>query len=233
MTLIHHPPFQQSQSARLNFKQVIARAMTISTIGLVAGLSFSCQKIATVPAPAPQTVTTVAVTSPVLRNVIAGAIGQQGVTVSYDPAYVALPYPNGDLPLETGVCTDVVIRAFRHANVDLQQLVHEDMQANFAVYPKNWGLSRPDTNIDHRRVPNLMTFFERQGKSVAVSQEAQEYQPGDVVSWQLNDGQQHIGLVSDRKSPNGNLMIVHNIGSGVRIEDVLFRWKILGHYRYF
>lgn len=211
----------------------MARAVTISAMSLAMGLSFSCQKITTVPSPEPPKVTTVAVTSPVLRNVIAGAIQQQGVTVSYDPAYVSLPYPNGDLPLETGVCTNVVIRAFRHGNVDLQQQVHEDMQANFAAYPKDWGLSLPDANIDHRRVPNLMTFFERQGKSITVSQDAQDYQPGDVVSWQLNDGQQHMGIVSDHKSPSGNLMIVHNISSGVRIEDVLFRWKILGHYRYF
>lgn len=170
-----------------------------------------------------------------IKNLLAGALEQTKVTKAYDPAYIVLPYPNGDVPVETGVCTDVVIRAFRKAGTDLQKEVHEDMRANFAVYPKKWGLSKPDTNIDHRRVPNLQTFFTRRGKSLEITQKPNDYQPGDVVSWDLDGkGMTHIGLVSNLwNETSRRYLIIHNIGGGARAEDVLFNWKITGHYRYF
>jgi len=170
-----------------------------------------------------------------IKNLLAGALEQTSRTKNYDPAYVVLPYPNGDVPMETGVCTDVVIRAFRKAGMDLQKEVHEDMQANFAVYPKKWGLSKPDTNIDHRRVPNLQTFFTRRGKALEITPNADDYQPGDVVSWDLDGkGMTHIGLVSNLwNEASRRHLIIHNIGGGARAEDVLFNWKITGHYRYF
>jgi uncharacterized protein len=147
-----------------------------------------------------------------------------------------LSYPNGDVPIATGVCADVVVRAFRGAGVDLQKEVHEDMKRAFAKYPNKWGAKGTDANIDHRRVPNLMTWFARQQKSLPVSDQAEAYQPGDVVAWELNQatGQLHIGLVSDVKVTGANhFAIVHNISSGAQLADVLFAWKIIGHYRYF
>lgn len=147
-----------------------------------------------------------------------------------------IPYPSGDVPMEKGVCTDVVIRAFRSAGVDLQKAVHEDMAKNFSVYPKKWNLSKPDTNIDHRRVPNLQTFFTRQGKSLQpITDRAENYRPGDVVAWNLDGkGMTHIGLVSNfYNQTTKRYLIIHNIGSGTRAEDVIFDWKIIGHYRYF
>lgn len=162
-------------------------------------------------------------------------ISQPNFTFKYDPAYVRLDYPGGDVPLETGVCTDVVIRAFRKGGVDLQKEVHEDMERDFAVYPQIWGARGPDSNIDHRRVPNLMKFFERKGKALPVTANPDDYQPGDVVSWTLGDpGPPHVGLVTNLYSTRNNrYLIVHNIGRGARIEDVLFTYKITGHYRYF
>ena len=153
--------------------------------------------------------------------------------VKYDPAYYSIPYPNGDVPAERGVCTDVVIRAYRKLNIDLQKEVHEDMKTNFAKYPKTWGLKKTDTNIDHRRVPNLMTFFSRKGTSKKITQNAADYVPGDIVSWVLPNGMTHIGLVVDKKSRDGKrYMIVHNIGSGQVVEDCLFSFTITGHYVY-
>lgn len=164
---------------------------------------------------------------------IQGAKRQVGVTRSYDPAYRRIAYPNGDVPRETGVCTDVVIRAYRHAGVDLQVLVHEDMKSSFSAYPKNWGLRRPDTNIDHRRVPNLATFFRRKGTSLPVTRKGADYRPGDVVTWRLSSGVPHIGVVSDEKVfLTDRHRVVHNIGSGAQIEDVLFAYTLTGHYRY-
>jgi len=163
-----------------------------------------------------------------------GALEQTAYTRSYDSAYVRIAYPNGDPPRDRGVCSDVVVRAFRAAGVDLQKEVHEDMLRNFAAYPHRWGLNAPDANIDHRRVPNLMTFFSRRGKSVPVTQRPEDYLPGDVVAWDLGGGLLHVGLVSDvRASDGGGYAIVHNIGAGARLEDVLLNWKIIGHYRYF
>ena len=170
---------------------------------------------------------------PVTRTMIEGAKRQVGITRSYDPAYRRIGYPNGDVPRETGVCTDVVIRAYRHAGIDLQVLVHEDMKRAFSAYPKNWGLRRPDTNIDHRRVPNLQTFFRRSGKAVPVSRRAGDYRPGDLVTWRLTSGVPHIGIVSDQRAAADRFLIVHNIGAGAQLEDVLFSWEITGHYRYF
>jgi uncharacterized protein YijF (DUF1287 family) len=176
----------------------------------------------------------VAVEQPRLRQMIEAAIEQVNHTKSYDPAYVKLAYPNGDVPLQTGVCSDVVIRAFRKVNIDLQKEVHEDMVKNFRQYPSRWGLKRPDTNIDHRRVPNLMTYFKRQGKAQAISTTPQDYLPGDIVAWDLGGGVTHIGLMTNLLSDDGKTCyVVHNIGAGARVENVLFNWKIIGHYRYF
>lgn len=166
-----------------------------------------------------------------VATLVAGAKKQVGVTRSYDPAYRRIAYPNGDVPMTTGVCTDVVIRAYRHAGVDLQRLVHEDMKRNFAAYPKNWGLRRPDPNIDHRRVPNLATFFRRHGKSLAVTRKGADYKPGDIVTWRLSAGVPHIGVVSDVRRGN-RYLVVHNIGAGTQLEDVLFAYTITGHYKY-
>lgn len=159
------------------------------------------------------------------------SLTQQKVT--YDPTYFKISYPNGDVPADKGVCTDVVIRAYRKLKIDLQQKVHEDMKENFSLYPKIWGLKKPDTNIDHRRVPNLMTFFSRKGKVLSKSNKSSDYLPGDIVCWDLGRGVTHIGLVVDSKEPLGRRnRIVHNIGAGQVIEDMLFDYKIIGHYRY-
>ncbi|PKM26000.1 MAG: DUF1287 domain-containing protein [Gammaproteobacteria bacterium HGW-Gammaproteobacteria-13] len=162
---------------------------------------------------------------------VTAAREQVGVTLSYDPAYRRLSYPNGDVPLNTGVCTDVIIRALRQQGLDLQQAVHQDMRANFRLYPKNWGLSRPDSNIDHRRVPNLMTWFKRQGWALSLGQDAERYRPGDIVTWDLGDGLTHIGIISDRQAGSGVPLVLHNIGRGTQEEDILFSFKITGHYR--
>lgn len=153
--------------------------------------------------------------------------------VTYDPAYFSLSYPNGDVPADKGVCTDVVIRAYRKMGIDLQKEVHEDMKNNFSLYPKKWGLTKTDRNIDHRRVPNLMKFFSRHGTELTKSTEASDYQPGDIVCWQLDGGLTHIGIVSKKlSSDKKRYLIVHNIGSGQVLEDCLFSFKIIGHYRY-
>lgn len=156
---------------------------------------------------------------------------QIGVTLSYDPAYRRLPYPGGDVPLSTGVCSDVLIRAFRELGVDLQKAVHEDMKSAFDQYPKTWGLRHPDSNIDHRRVPNLMSFFRRRGWEIGKSRSRSDYQPGDLVTWDLGRGVTHIGIVSDRKSFAGTPLILHNIGQGAAEDDILFQFTIIGHYR--
>lgn len=169
-----------------------------------------------------------------LEKLNASAIEQTTYTTGYDPAYVRLDYPNGDVPKETGVCADVVVRAFRSAGLDLQKELHEDMAASFARYPKKWNAKKPDKNIDHRRVPNLMTWFKRKGKELPITKSDKDYQPGDVVAWELDSGLVHIGLVSKIKADGGErFAIAHNIGAGARLEDVLFQWKIIGHYRYF
>lgn len=154
-------------------------------------------------------------------------------SVTYDAAYVQISYPNGDVAPDKGVCSDEVIRAYRLLGVDLQRLVHEDMRRAFHVYPKKWGLSAPDTNIDHRRVPNLATFFTRAGASLPVTQDGADYKPGDVVAWAMPDGRPHIGMVTERRSRDGKRpLIMHNIGWGPQIEDMLFGLKITGRFRY-
>lgn len=153
--------------------------------------------------------------------------------VTYDPAYFTLKYPNGDVPADKGVCTDVVIRAYRKLGIDLQKEVHEDMKKNFSKYPKNWGLKRPDTNIDHRRVPNLRVFFAKFGQSKSIETNPALYAPGDIVTWLLPGNLTHIGIVVNKKSADGKrYLIVHNIGAGQVIEDCLFKFTITGHYQY-
>ncbi len=158
------------------------------------------------------------------------AARQVGVTLLYDPAYARIAYPNGDVPAERGVCADVIVRAFRRVGIDLQAEVHQDMTKNFGAYPRSWGLSRPDSNIDHRRVPNLMKYFERKGKKLPLDS---AYQPGDVVAWRLSNGLHHIGMVAEDRVPGTDRpYMIHNIGAGARKEDVLRAFVILGHYRW-
>jgi hypothetical protein len=190
------------------------------------------------PAPSrPQTRTAVpSARQEFLKKLVAAAEERTHHVVRYDPAYVRIPYPGGDVPADTGVCTDEVIRSYRAVGVDLQKEVHEDMEQNFSAYPRKWRWlsGHPDTNIDHRRVPNLMVFFSRKGEALGITQRAEDYLPGDIVAWDLGGGVPHIGIVVDQKSAvSGRFMIVHNIGQGPKMEDVLFNWKITGHYRYF
>lgn len=196
---------------------------TVLVVGCVTSFAASVK-------PAPE--------KPVIRAAVPGnsalvtaARAQVGVTVAYDPAYRKLSYPGGDVPLSTGVCADVIVRALRADGLDLQKAVHEDMLKNFSAYPKNWGLKKPDTNIDHRRVPNLATWFTRSGWSLPVSKSAADYAPGDIVTWSLPGGLKHIGLVSDKKSARGTPLVFHNIGSGVKEEEVLFNWTVTGRFR--
>lgn len=153
--------------------------------------------------------------------------------VTYDPAYYSIKYPNGDVAADKGVCTDVIIRAYRKLGIDLQKEVHEDMKKNFSKYPKKFGLKKPDTNIDHRRVPNLMVFFAKFGQSKSIETNPSLYVPGDIVTWLLPGNLTHIGIVVNKKSADGKrFLIVHNIGGGQVIEDCLFKFTITGHYQY-
>jgi uncharacterized protein len=171
---------------------------------------------------------------PWAAKLVAAAESQIGKTLAYDPAYTRIAYPDGDVPIERGVCTDVIIRAYRNGlGIDLQKVVHEDMRANFSAYPKKWALTRPDRNIDHRRVPNLMTFFKRNNASLPVTDDGRDYLPGDVVTMNLPGNLTHIVLVTGR--PNADRthpLCVHNIGAGTRLEDTLFAFEITGHYRW-
>ena len=213
----------------------------LSVLVLIGVLAVSgCQRQARVVSRKPPVPSNVAVrplpqnAPPQLKQMLDGAIAQAGVTTSYDPSYVALDYPGGDVPEKTGVCSDVVVRAFRKAGIDLQKEIHEDMKAARSDYPTKWGATSTDANIDHRRVLNLMAYFRRQGKSVTVSYDAAEYLPGDIVAWDLTGGIDHIGIVTNMLSDSGDhYLIVHNIGAGTRVEDVLFEWTIKGHYRFF
>ena len=154
-------------------------------------------------------------------------------TILYDPAYFSIDYPNGDVPADRGVCTDVIIRAYRKLGIDLQKEVHEDMKANFSTYPKSWGLSHTDKNIDHRRVPNLMMYFSRHGKTKLLALNSSAYLPGDIVCWDLGNGITHIGLVVDKKSSDSQRhLLVHNIGGGQVLADCLFDFRIIGHYSF-
>ena len=169
------------------------------------------------------------------RQLIAAAKERTAHKVEYIEDYVAIDYPMGDVPDSTGVCTDVIIRSYRKLGIDLQELVHLDMKKNFALYPSKriWGLKKPDTNIDHRRVPNLQVFFKRFGKELPISNSPLDYKPGDIVTWNIQGGMNHIGIVIDEMdSKSGNPLIIHNMGAGTVKEDWLFLFKITGHYRY-
>lgn len=179
------------------------------------------------------TVNTFAQSSEAVKSLSDSALELTNQHVVYDPSYFSIDYPNGDVPRNKGVCTDVIIRAYRKIGIDLQKEVHEDMKANFSLYPKIWGLTTTDKNIDHRRVPNLMVFFKRKGVIKTISNNPDDYDPGDIVCWNLGGGTTHIGLVVNKKSTDGKrYLIVHNIGSGQVLEDCLFNYKIIGHYRY-
>tara|TARA_R110000803_G_scaffold84786_2_gene151044 strand:+ start:1006 stop:1590 length:585 start_codon:yes stop_codon:yes gene_type:complete len=163
------------------------------------------------------------------------AISLEDTSVRYDGSYRKIGYPLGDVPADVGVCSDVIIRAYRGIDIDLQQLVHEDMKKNFSVYPKIWGLSRTDRNIDHRRVLNLRAFFKRHGKSLSISDNPNDYKPGNLVTWNLksNGSLPHIGIVTNLYSNNKKRpIIMHNMGRGQVLEDMLFDYEITGHYRY-
>jgi hypothetical protein len=200
------------------------------SVALVGSLVFFAVALPLCAQPSPETPKL----HPQAVKLIAAAKKQVGVTLSYDPAYVRLDYPGGDVPEDRGVCTDVVIRAFRALGFDLQQLVHDDMARAFSKYPHEWGLAKPDTNIDHRRVPNLMRFFERAGKRLAVSKKPEDYMPGDLVTVTVPPHLPHIMIVSDVASPTEpkRMQVLHNIGAGARLEDRLFEFPITGHFRY-
>ncbi|MFW2079257.1 DUF1287 domain-containing protein [Acinetobacter sp. ULE_I010] len=162
------------------------------------------------------------------NKLVTDARSQIWKTLYYDPSYTQLKYPMGDVPIVKGVCTDVVVRALRHQDIDLQQRIHEDMKANFKKYPQKWGLKGTDKNIDHRRVPNIMTYFQRQGYYV----NDQKYRAGDIVAWDLGKGLTHIGIISDKTTMMTNTpLVIHNIGYGARENDILYEYKIIGHYR--
>ncbi|MES9945945.1 MAG: DUF1287 domain-containing protein [Candidatus Thiodiazotropha sp.] len=169
------------------------------------------------------------------ERLVAASLDRTQHSVRYDGSYMPIAYPGGDVPNNIGVCTDVLIRSYRALGIDLQRLVHEDMVSHFDLYPSRriWGLTKPDRNIDHRRVPNLQRFFTRHGTSLAVTRHAGDYKPGDIVTWMLPGNLPHIGIVTDKfNQPTGSPLIVHNIGKGPRLEDILFRYPITGHYRY-
>lgn len=219
--------------SKVNAKAMFAMVLLLS--------SLSCKQSQMVVPPAASSDPPLVITKPLAANapsqltqIIASAIEQTTVTTGYDPAYVGIEYPNGDVALETGVCSDVVVRAFRKAGIDLQKEVHEDMGRAWDDYPKRWGASGRDANIDHRRVGNLRTYFERQGKSRPITTDRAQYLPGDIVTWDLGNKVDHIGIVVNVWSEQSKgYLIVHNIGSGARMEDVLLNWEITGHYRYF
>jgi uncharacterized protein YijF (DUF1287 family) len=224
--------------SRANLKVYLSLlALACAGCGVASTASPAARKGAARPAAsqtATQTVARASSGSPFLDRLVEAAIERTSHEVRYDPSYFKIDYPNGDVPAEVGVCTDEVIRSYRAVGVDLQKLVHEDMEQNFPVYPRIWKAKKTDKNIDHRRVPNLMTFFQRQGASLPVTEEARDYRPGDVVTWDLSGGMTHIGLVVNVPSDADaeRFQIVHNIGAGPKMEDVLFGWKITGHYRY-
>jgi hypothetical protein len=211
--------------------------LAVFTVMLLAGCSRQApaRKVANAASPSPTVAGPLpAKASPQLKQFLEAAVEQSKVTTGYDPSWVKIDYPNGDVAPETGVCSDVVVRAFRKTGIDLQKEVHEDMTRAWAAYPKRWEANGTDTNIDHRRVLNLMTYFDRQGKALPITDDRADYLPGDVIAWQLSDGVEHIGILTNYLSPpDQHYLIVHNIGSGARIEDVLLAWKIIGHYRYF
>jgi len=171
-----------------------------------------------------------------VARLVTAAVERTQHIVHYDPSYVRMAYPGGDVPADRGVCSDEIVRIYRAVGIDLQKEVHEDIARNLAAYPdlRRWGQSHADTNIEHRRVPNLMVFFSRKGESLPISMRAEDYAPGDLVTWDLGGGVPHIGIVVDRRSAaSDRFLLVHNVGQGPKMEDVLFAWKVTGHYRYF
>ena len=169
------------------------------------------------------------------ERLVTAALERTGHSVRYDGSYIPISYPGGDVPSGIGVCTDLLIRSYRVLGIDLQQLVHEDMAANFEQYPSRriWGLDRPDKNIDHRRVPNLQRFFTRHGSTLSLTHEASDYQPGDIVTWMLPGNLPHIGIISDKINQHSGVpLVIHNIGSGPKLEDMLFYYPITGHFSY-
>jgi len=206
----------------------IASALLKSIIG---GIGFALAVLTSMPATGEQPSRPLPVPA---SQLVAAARAQVGVTTIYDPAFVKLAYPGGDLPRERGVCTDVIVRAYRDAfGIDLQQLVHADMLASFASYPPKWGLRGPDTSIDHRRVLNLNVFFSRKGQQLPISRSPVDYAPGDLVTQELPGGLPHIAIVSDTRSQDGTRpLVIHNIGQGTRVEDTLFAYRITGHFRF-
>lgn len=220
----------------LTAKILLTLALFLSIAGSLACQQQIARAVKPLKPPEQQTETRAlpANSSPNLKLVIDGAVEQIGKTTSYDPSYQKIEYPNGDVPIETGVCSDVIVRAFRKGGIDLQKDVHEDMKGNFSSYPTRWGLKGTDANIDHRRVPNLQTYFTRKEKSLATTSGSENFLPGDIVTWDLGGGVDHIGIVANVwYKPSQRYLIVHNIGAGTRMEDVLFAWKITGHYRSF
>jgi uncharacterized protein len=214
---------------------VTANLKRVPSFCFAAFLSAFLQVLAAMPGLAQANASTESQHSALTQRLVAAAIERTHHIVRYDPAYVRISYPGGDVPADTGVCTDEIIRIYRAVGIDLQKQVHEDMQANFWSYPNHlrWMLFHTDTNIDHRRVPNLMVFFSRKGQNIVATANGTDYLSGDIVTWDLGGNVPHIGMVVDRKSPEtGRFMIVHNIGQGPKMEDVLFEWKITGHYRY-
>lgn len=168
------------------------------------------------------------------NDIVAAAIERTKHNVAYDGSYYSIEYPNGDVPSNVGVCTDVIIRSYRALGIDLQKLVHEDMRLNFDEYPSKriWGLKSTDRNIDHRRVPNLQTYFTRLGKKLPISDNKRDYKAGDIVTWMLSGNRPHIGIVTNKKHISGHPLIVHNSGAGPKLDNALFAYKITGHYRY-
>ncbi len=205
----------------------LARPATALIASTLATLAFSASPFVTV------ALLLTANVAAANSELVAAARSRTEVSVTYDGTYTALAYPGGDVADNIGVCSDLVIRAYRQLKVDLQRLVHEDMQNSFAAYPNHWGLTKPDPNIDHRRVPNLETFFQRHGQALGVSQNATDYQPGDLVTWRLQGRLPHIGIVSDKVAPGSQRpLIIHNVGAGPKEEDRLFAYPITGHFRY-
>ena len=214
-------------------RSVVVALCFIAVAGLACKRQYSPLK-SVAPIPPHALAQPLANAPPQVKLIVDGAIEQTKVTTGYDASYVGIKYPGGDVPIETGVCSDVVVRAFRKTGIDLQQQVHEDMQSAWSAYPRKWASNSPDANIDHRRVLNLMTYFERRGKALPVTSVRADYLPGDVVAWDLGGGMDHIGIVSNLTAdPDKHLLIIHNIGAGARAEDVLLAWTIKGHYRYF
>jgi uncharacterized protein len=208
----------------------IVREMRLKLLLCCALLLNACDRITSI-APPVLTPAPVEITNPIARKLVAGGIAQTTVTKTYDPAYIRLAYPGGDVPAVTGVCTDVIIRAYRQIGIDLQKEVHEDMGRNFAKYPKIWGLKQPDKNIDHRRVANLMTFLNRRGAALPVTDHPADYQPGDLVTYDLGAIGLHIAIVSNVRGSNGYQKI-HNACCGTKLENIPPNWQINGHYRY-